>query len=170
MWCGVGGAAVAQRANGGRHGGCTPGATHRWVADASASGTTNSTTARIAYLGRTHRPLGDIYVSDHADARQSGRFRWLLEHLPGRGVGVLAILVVIAGSTDTREADGGLFAKPEGCQRRSACLFRLPSARVDGLRWAIPKTDRLLIPSGAMATKFVISIPCGSGGAAATTS
>ena len=34
--------------------------------------------------------------------------------------------------------------------------FRLPSARVDGLRWAIPKTDRLLIPSGAMATKFVI--------------
>ncbi len=34
--------------------------------------------------------------------------------------------------------------------------FRLPSASVDGLRWAIPKTDRLLIPGGAMATKFVI--------------
>jgi murein DD-endopeptidase MepM/ murein hydrolase activator NlpD len=38
-------------------------------------------------------------------------------------------------------------------------VFRLPSARVDGLRWAIPKADRLLIPSGAMATKFVIHDP-----------
>src|SRR5215204_1451783 len=40
------------RANGGRHGGCTPGATHRWVADASASGMTNSTTARIPTFAR----------------------------------------------------------------------------------------------------------------------
>ena len=38
-----------------------------------------------ADLGRTRRPLGDIYVSDHADTRQGGRFRWLREHLPGRG-------------------------------------------------------------------------------------
>jgi murein DD-endopeptidase MepM/ murein hydrolase activator NlpD len=39
---------------------------------------------------------------------------------------------------------------------REGASFPLPSARVDGLRWAIPKTDRLVIPSGTMGTKFVI--------------
>jgi murein DD-endopeptidase MepM/ murein hydrolase activator NlpD len=104
-----------------------------------------------AYLGRTHRPLGDIYVSDHADSRQSGRFRWLLSTCLAAGVGVLAILVVIAGSTDSPQDERGL----PGLVVRDNPIT-LPSARVDGLRWAIPKTDRLLIPSGAMATKFVI--------------
>ena len=112
-----------------------------------------------AYLRRTHRPLGDIYVSDHADTRQSGRFRWLLSTCLAAAVGVLAILVVISGSTDTREADGGLFPSLKGVGDAPLAVFRLPSARVDGLRWAVPKTDRLLIPSGAMATKFVIFDP-----------
>ncbi len=53
-----------------------------------------------AYLGRTHRPLGEIYVSDHADTRQGGRFRWVLSTCLAAAVGVLAILVVIAGSTE----------------------------------------------------------------------
>jgi murein DD-endopeptidase MepM/ murein hydrolase activator NlpD len=111
-----------------------------------------------AYAGRSRRPLGDvgdIYVSDHADSRQSGRFRWVLSTCLAAAVGVLAILVVIAGSTDTDETSGGMLSS---LQRVRAPLgsFRLPSARVDGLRWAIPKTERLQIPSGAMATKFVI--------------
>ena len=109
-----------------------------------------------AYLGRTHRPLGEIYVSDHADARQGGRFRWVLSTCLAAAVGVLAILVVIAGSTDTKESDGGLFPSLQRVREAPLASFRLPSASVDGLRWAIPKTDRLLIPSGAMATKFVI--------------
>jgi murein DD-endopeptidase MepM/ murein hydrolase activator NlpD len=69
---------------------------------------------------------------------------------------VLAILVVIAGSTDTKEADGGLLPSFKRARDAPLVSFRLPSARVDGLRWAIPKTDRLLISGGAMATKFVI--------------
>ena len=112
-----------------------------------------------AYLRRTHRRLGDIYISDHADTRQSGRFRWLLSTCLAGAVGVLAILVVLAGSTDTREANGGLFPSLKGVTDAPLAVFRLPSARVDGLRWAIPKTDRLMIPSGAMATKFVIFDP-----------
>ena len=71
-------------------------------------------------------------------------------------VGVLAILVVIAGSTDTQETDGGMLSSLQRVRNAPLASFQLPSARVDGLRWAIPKTDRLLIPSGAMATKFVI--------------
>jgi murein DD-endopeptidase MepM/ murein hydrolase activator NlpD len=38
----------------------------------------------------------------------------------------------------------------------SISSLRLPSARVDGLSWATPKSDRLMIPSGAMATTFVV--------------
>jgi murein DD-endopeptidase MepM/ murein hydrolase activator NlpD len=108
------------------------------------------------YLGRSHRPLSDIYASDHAELRQSGRFRWVLSTCLAAAVGVLAILVVIAGSTDTKEADGGLLPSFKRARDAPLVSFRLPSARVDGLRWAIPKTDRLLISGGAMATKFVI--------------
>src|SRR5262249_56967297 len=60
------------------------------------------------YLGRGSRALGDLYSSDHADSRQAGRFRWLISTCLAGAVGVLAIIVVIAGSTDTRETDGGL--------------------------------------------------------------
>jgi murein DD-endopeptidase MepM/ murein hydrolase activator NlpD len=111
-----------------------------------------------AYLGRTRRPLGDLYVSDHADSRQSGRFRWLLSTCLAGAVGLLAILVVIAGSTDTQESSGGLLPSLRRV-RDNPLAMQLPSARVDGLRWAIPKADRLLTPSGAMATKFVILDP-----------
>ena len=91
-----------------------------------------------AYLGRARRPLGDIYVSDHADTRQGGRFRWLLSTCLAAAVGVLAILVVIAGSTDTQEADGGLLPSLQRvrdaplaafrCRRRAstACAGRSP--------------------------------------------
>ena len=109
-----------------------------------------------AYLGRTRRPLEDIYTSDHADGRQSGRFRWLVSTCLAGAVGVLAILVVIAGSTDHPDNEGGLLPNFPGIANGSLPGIGLPSARVDGLRWAVPKADRLVIPSGVMATKFVV--------------
>ncbi|HUC45180.1 MAG TPA: M23 family metallopeptidase [Hyphomicrobiaceae bacterium] len=112
--------------------------------------------ARWQGHARARRQAGDIYVSDHADTRQGGRFRWLVSTCLAAAVGVLAILVVIAGSTDTRETAGGMLSSLQRARNASLGSLQLPTAHIDGLRWAIPKTDRLLIPSGAMATKFVI--------------
>ena len=109
-----------------------------------------------AYLGRARRPLDDIYTSDHADGRQGGRFRWLLSTCLAGAVGVLAILVVIAGSTDNPDSQVSLLPRFPDVGDGSRPSRGLPSAHVDGLRWAIPKADRLVIPSGAMASKSVV--------------
>ena len=109
-----------------------------------------------AYLGRTGRPLAEIYVSDHADSRRSGRFRWLLSTCLAGAVGVLAILVVIAGSMDTQESAGSFIASIEDRLRNAPLALRRPVAKIDGLRWAVPKTDKLVVPSGAMATRSYI--------------
>jgi hypothetical protein len=107
------------------------------------------------YRRRSSR-LHDLYTSDHADARQVGRFRWLFSTCLAAAVGILAILVVIVGSMDQREAQGGIVSAFARLGDAPLASLRLPSVRVDGLRWAIPKTDRLLIASGASVTKSVI--------------
>lgn len=109
-----------------------------------------------AYLGRTGRPLAEIYISDHADSRRSGRFRWLLSTCLAGAVGVLAILVVIAGSMDTQEGASSFIAGIEDRLRNAPLALRRPVAKIDGLRWAVPKTDKLVIPSGAVATRSYI--------------
>ena len=109
-----------------------------------------------AYLGRTGRPLAEIYVSDHADSRRSGRFRWLLSTCLAGTVGVLAILVVIAGSMDTQEGAGQFISSIEDRLRNAPNALRLPAAKIDGLRWSVPKADKLVVPSGAVATRSYI--------------
>jgi murein DD-endopeptidase MepM/ murein hydrolase activator NlpD len=106
-----------------------------------------------AYLGRARRQLADIYTSDHTETRQGGRFRWLVSTCLAATIGGLAILVVIAGSTDTRESEGGFL------QTLQSPLPTFNLRARDGLRWASPKTDRLVIPSGAMSTRFHIVDP-----------
>src|SRR5262245_42168805 len=107
------------------------------------------------YRRRSTR-LHDLYTADHLDIRQAGRFRWLFSTCLAAAVGMLAILVVLVGSMDQREAEGGLFSALARMGDAPLASLRLPSVRVDGLRWAIPKTDRLLIASGASVTKSVI--------------
>jgi murein DD-endopeptidase MepM/ murein hydrolase activator NlpD len=107
------------------------------------------------YRRRSNR-LHDLYTSDHLDIRQAGRFRWLFSTCLAAAVGMLAILVVLVGSMDQREAEGGLFSALARMGDAPLASLRLPSVRVDGLRWAIPKTDRLLIATGASVTKSVI--------------
>ena len=112
---------------------------------------------RLGYLGRVGRRRGDIYASDHAAARGSGRFRWLISTFLAAGVGTVVILVVIVGSMDSREAAGGFFSSP--FQRQTdipLSTFKLPASRDGGLNWAVPKTDRMQSLAGAMSTRFII--------------
>jgi murein DD-endopeptidase MepM/ murein hydrolase activator NlpD len=110
-----------------------------------------------AYLGRGGRPLAEIYISDHAEALRGGRFRWLLSTCLAATVGVLAILVVLAGSTEG-EDDGSnwydkiwkrLEATPLSVPRRTA-------AKEEGLHWAVQKSDKLILSGKAAATRYYI--------------
>lgn len=93
------------------------------------------------------------YEHEFGMGSTSGRFRWLLSTCLAGGVGAIAILVVIYGSTD-RADHGGLLpalkrmreGKPE------VSLLR----HDDGLKWAVPKSDKLQTTSGALSTRFVI--------------
>src|SRR5262245_12739617 len=109
-----------------------------------------------AYAGRTGTLLPEMYASDHADSRRGGRFRWLLSTCLAAGVGVLAILVAVAGSIESQDND---VASLEQRLRQASVALRLPTVSADGLRWALPKTDKLLIPTGAIALKTYIPDP-----------
>lgn len=110
-----------------------------------------------AYLGRGGRPLAEIYISDHAESLRGGRFRWLLSTCLAAAVGALAILVVLAGSTDGQDDEGGWYdkiwkrleASPLSAPRRTA-------SQEAGLRWAIQKSDKLTLSSKAAATRYYI--------------
>ena len=69
-------------------------------------------------------------AAEHVPGRRGGRARH-----PGGDRG-------IDGPPRTRAACGQLPGMGDGSLPNVA----LPSARVDGLRWAVPKTDQLLIP------------------------
>ena len=97
------------------------------------------------------------FESESAFSSAGGRFRWLISTCLAGGVGAVAILVVIYGSTDSNE-QGGLMSslrrlregKPE-----AAVVVR----RDDGLKWAVPKGDLLKATNGAPSTRFIIHDP-----------
>ena len=92
-------------------------------------------------LHRGRIRLVDIHTGDRADARRSGHYRWLLSTCLAAAVGAIAIAVIIASYSDMLH-------------------YGLPSppySRVDGLRWAISKTDKLPIANGVVAARFDIA-------------
>jgi murein DD-endopeptidase MepM/ murein hydrolase activator NlpD len=70
-------------------------------------------------------------------------------------VGVLAILVAVAGSLDKEGAEGGVFANLGQRLSQGPLASPLPTPRAEGLRWALLKTDKMVIPSGAVALRSV---------------
>lgn len=98
-----------------------------------------------------------MYAADHADSRQSGRFRWLLSTVLAATVGAVAIIVVIYGSTDPRDVAEGRMPTLERL-RMDAAMAPMPAPHRpdDGLNWAVAKTDRLQITTGATSTRYII--------------
>lgn len=101
------------------------------------------------------RGLKDIYGSDH-DTRHGGRFRWLLSTCLAAAVGALAIIVVIASSTDSQEMQGGLLSLKRMREARSVAQRQSGPQQADGMRWAVPKTDKLMVATGPSASKYII--------------
>lgn len=103
------------------------------------------------------RGLKDIYASDHSEQSAGGRFRWLLSTCLAGAVGALAIIVMVYGSADPKDNSGGLIPS---LKRMSEVAAQKPVEsmlhRDDGLKWAVPRTDRLQVTTGATATRYTI--------------
>ena len=91
---------------------------------------------------------------DRATGPSGGRFRWLVSTCLAGGVGAIAIFVVIFGSTDRSEQGGLLPAIKRMRDGKTDGL--LVARRTDGLKWSVPKADKLQNVTGAQTTRFTI--------------
>lgn len=94
-------------------------------------------------------------MADSAEARRGGRFRWFFSTCLAAAVGGVAIIVVIFGAADPNEGRGGVLPT----LRRMGEQTRLPeptASQLNGMKWALPKSDRLQAMVGAASTKFIV--------------
>lgn len=96
-----------------------------------------------------------MFDDDHAD-RKGGRYRWLFSTCIAGLIGLFAIFIVIAGSTDRDVADGFMPAL-ERLREDAMTPELIPKLKkTTGLQWAVPKTDKLEISDGLTSTRYVI--------------
>lgn len=131
----------------------------------SSSSNSNGLTASVVtartrsqtYRGRGSSTLKTIYDADHVESRQSGRFRWLFSTCLAATVGAIAIIVVIYGSADQVDSSDGLLPSLRQLADGPLQPPLMPSGREHaGLKWAIAKTDRLKLTTGALSTRYII--------------
>ena len=111
----------------------------------------------LLYRGAKARGLRDMHATDHVEQKREGRFRWLMSNCLAAAVGGIAIVVVIFGAADKQEVEDGLMPAIQRLREGTAAppleaLLR----RDEGLKWSVPKVDRLQVTSGAKSTRFVI--------------
>jgi len=110
-----------------------------------------------AYRGGSSAFFRDIYDIDHVEQRQGGRFRWLLSTCLAATVGAIAILVVVYGSSDQSGMDDRLLPEFRNILDGSGGGPVFPAFKnADGLKWLLPKTDRLQLTTGALSTRYII--------------
>lgn len=72
-------------------------------------------------------------------------------------VGALAIIVVLYGSADLSDNSDGLVETMKRLRDKAETeAMTAPVRPDDGLKWAVAKTDRLQVTTGAMSTRFII--------------
>ncbi len=96
-----------------------------------------------------------MFDADHAETRHAGRFRWLLSTCLAATVGAIAIGVVIFGSLDNKEANS---AVPTVLSRLrdTTAPDALIQRKSEGLRWTVPKSDRMQPSAGAPTIRQLI--------------
>jgi len=108
------------------------------------------------YRGRASNSFKDLYDTDHAESRQSGRFRWLISTCLAGMVGAISIFVVIYGSVDGKGGQGG-FLPALSLMGEPDLSGRMPFLHQnEGLKWAVPKSDRMQITSGAVTVRYFL--------------
>ncbi len=98
-----------------------------------------------------------MYGSDHAEPQIRGRYRWFISTCLAAAVGGIAILVVIFGSSDHHDAADGIMPALKRMTDNVVTPPLEPLPRRDeGLKWSVPRTDRLQVLTGAMSTRYII--------------
>lgn len=109
------------------------------------------------YRGRARRGgIRDVYDADHVEPRQGERFRWLISTCLAAAVGAVALIVAIFGAADQNENQDGILPTLKRLGDSNSVADLAPQRRDDGLKWALPKTDRMEAITGASSTRFVI--------------
>lgn len=121
--------------------------------------TTNERPRGLAhvYAVRRRRPLHDLYVTDQAEARRGGRFRWFFSTMLAATVGAVAIAAVLFGSLEKTQGPTSV----EAALRRASTPEPIAEAltkpkRQGGLSWTVPKSDRLETTTDSISTRYMV--------------
>lgn len=112
-----------------------------------------SADASRTYLGRWHRRQSGDRRGESPISPQR-RFRWLLSTALAALVGAACLVVVILGSSEQGGQPADLADLTGGDQTLGS--NRLGARKDTGLRWAVPKTDRMHTLTSALSARFII--------------
>jgi murein DD-endopeptidase MepM/ murein hydrolase activator NlpD len=109
------------------------------------------------YAGRGGTFFKHIYETEAAETRAGGRFRWILSTCLAATIGAVAILVVVYGSSDSEMTNDGLLPALKSLGEGAfAPQVTLTPKNAEGLKWMVPKSDRMQLTTGALSTRYII--------------
>ena len=108
------------------------------------------------YAVGKRRQLPDLYTTDSEESRRGGRFRWFFSTCLAAAVGGVAIIVVIFGAADPNEGRGGVLPTLRRLGEQTRLAQEPAVSPIPGMKWALPKSDRLQATTGAASTRFII--------------
>lgn len=111
-----------------------------------------------AYGGRGGSFFQQIYEAEtNSEPRAGGRFRWILSTCLAAAIGAIAILIVVYGSSDGDHFSDGLLPTLKSIGDSALVpQVALTPKNADGLKWMMPKSDRLQLTTGALSTRYII--------------
>ncbi len=111
-----------------------------------------------AYGGRGGSFFQHIYEAEtNAEPRAGGRFRWILSTCLAAAIGAIAILIVVYGSSDNEHLNDGLLPTLKSIGEGALVpQVALTPKNAGGLKWVMPKSDRLQLTTGALSTRYII--------------